>query len=200
MLHVLGIALLGASLASASELSSESIWKTSKGNGFKEDTVQWGVSAGGAKGVNLLGSQVEHDFILGNVNAGWIFTDVVCPDHWWGGNWELRGELFGGGQIDPSRYVIGLTPALRYHFATGTPFVPFFQAGAGVSATDVRGPDLSTDFEFNLMIGGGVNYFITDNVALGLEYRLFHLSNAGIESPNTGVNSHAILAGVSWWF
>jgi len=96
--------------------------------------------------------------------------------------------------------VFGLTPALRYHFATGTRFVPFIQGGAGVSLTDIRRPDLGTDFEFNLMCGGGLNYFIRDNLSLTAEYRLFHLSNAGIRLPNTSANAHIFLAGVAFWF
>ena len=195
-----GLIFLATLVSAADPQDRSSIWKDAIGSGFKEDTTQLGFSAGGAIGVKALGTQVEHDFYMGNVNAGWIFTDVVCPDKWWSGNWELRGELFGGQQLEPSRYLVGGTLALRYHFVTHTPLVPFIQGGAGLSATDIREPDLSTDFEFNLMTGVGAHYFLTDRTAITLEYRLFHLSNAGIDTPNTGVNSHAILAGVTWWF
>jgi lipid A 3-O-deacylase len=188
--------ILAAGVASA----NESIWEQGPGSGFKDDTWHLGVSAGGGVGAEMFGGRVEHDLAVGQVSAGWIFTDLVAKEHWWRGNWELRGELFGGSQIEPARYMAGVTPGLRYHFATGTRLVPFVQGGAGLSATGIRQTDLSTTFEFNLMTGAGANFFITDGTALSLEYRLFHLSNAGIKVPNTGLNTHLLLAGISWWF
>lgn len=184
----------------ASACAADSIWPRGVGNGFRDDTYHAGLSLGGGLGATILGSQREHDLALGQVTAGWIFTELLADDRWWRGNWELRGEIFGGSQIEPTRYLAGITPALRYHIATGTRVVPFVQGGAGVGATDIRQEDLSTTFEFNLMAGAGINIFVTDTTSIGVEYRLFHLSNAGIESPNTGVNTHMVLAGVSWWF
>lgn len=174
------------------------VWEGEVGYGFREKAWNVGISLGGGVGDKILGSHRHHDFLLGNVHAG-IMGPVLLDGSLLRGNVELRGELFGGHQIEPSRYVAGLTPALRYHFATGTPLVPFVQAGAGVSMTDIRGPDLSTKFEFNLMAGVGLNYFVAEQTSLSLEYRLFHLSNAGIDSPNTGVNSHVFFLGISWW-
>jgi lipid A 3-O-deacylase len=180
--------------------AEQPIWPRGIGNGFSDDTYHAGISLGGGLGAEIFGGQREHDLLLGQLNTGWIFTDIVASDRWWGGNWELRGEAFGGAQVEPSRYLAGITPALRYHFATGTRTVPFIQGGAGVSVTDIRQRDLSTTFEFNLMIGAGANYFFTEQSSIGLEYRLFHLSNAGIELPNTGLNTHLIMLGFSRWF
>ena len=186
--------------STVSIFAADSIWEEGIGDGFKCGTRSVGASAGGGFGMRAWGSEQRHDFVLGNVGLGWIVTDVKGRDAWWRGNLELRGEVFGGEQLEPSRYVVGLTPELRYHFATGTRFVPFVQGGAGVSATDIKRPDLSTTFQFNLNAAAGVNVFVTDHVALNLEYRLFHLSNAGIKEPNGGVNSHLFMAGASWWF
>ena len=121
--------------------------------------------------------------------------------HWYRGNWELRGELFGGAQFSPrSDWVVGLTPHLRYNFATGTRLIPYVDAGAGVAATSIGPPDLSHTFEFNLQAATGARWFIKKNVALSLEARYLHLSCAGIDSPNLGVNNIGGMAGISWFF
>lgn len=112
----------------------------------------------------------------------------------------MISELFGGRQISPDKaYVVGLTPVLRYYFATGTRWIPFFEGGAGVSETDIGAPNLATRFEFHLIVGGGLQWFYHDNLAATLHYRLGHLSNADIKGPNIGLNESVLLLGVTWF-
>ena len=126
---------------------------------------------------------------------------VVGDDHWYRGNWELRGELFSGAQFSPStESLVGLTPHLRYNLATGTRWVPFADLGAGVSATSIGPPDLSGTFEFNLQANTGVNWFVRDNLALTFEAGYMHLSCAGIHPPNQGLNCVKGLVGITWFF
>lgn len=66
---------------------------------------------------------------------------------------------------------------------------------AGATATDIRQPDLSTTFEFNLQGGGGLHYFLRNDLALTFQWRFIHLFNAGIKFPNTGVNNSTFLPG-----
>jgi len=130
-----------------------------------------------------------------------MLTGVVGQDHWYRGNWEIRQELFGGAQVSPSRdWVVGLTPHLRYNFATGTRWIPYADAGAGVSATGIGHPDLSGTFEFNLQANTGVHWFVRDNMALTFEGGYLHLSCAGISSPNLGLNGVKAMFGVTWFF
>src|SRR5260221_417308 len=132
---------------------------------------------------------------------GRMFSDVVGEQHWYRGNWEVLGELFGGGQYYPSKaYVVGLTPILRYNLATGRRWVPFIEGGAGATATDIGHPDLSTTFEFNVQGGVGMHYFWRENAAITVQYRFLHLSNAGIKSPNAGVNTSGVFVGLTCFF
>lgn len=111
------------------------------------------------------------------------------------------GEVFGEVQCKPrSAYLVGLTPALRYDFGTGTRWVPFFDAGAGVTATDIGRPDLGGTFQFNLQAGPGLHWLVGKNTVLTLQYRCLHLSNASMENPNHGVNTSVLYAGVGWLF
>jgi hypothetical protein len=126
---------------------------------------------------------------------------VKGEGHWYRGNFEGRLELFGGGQYSPSsEWVIGLTPHLRYNFATGTRWIPFLDGGAGVTATGIGHPDLGGTFEFNLQATAGVHWFVRDNLALTGDVRYMHMSCAGIDDPNHGVNNIAFMIGMTWFF
>ncbi|EEF57576.1 acyloxyacyl hydrolase [Pedosphaera parvula] len=177
------------------------IWKAGTGEGFKAGTKEAGFAFGAGLGMSIFGSKQAHDLALGKIHYGWIFTDVLGEEHWYRGNWELLGEGFGGVQYRPHHaYVAGGTAIFRYDFATGTCFIPFVDIGGGLTATDIGKPDLGGTFQFNLQAGGGVNYFWRDNSAITFEYRLLHISNAGIERPNLGLNTSMFYLGMSWFF
>ena len=113
----------------------------------------------------------------------------------------MRAEIFGGSQYSPrNEWIAGLTPHLRYDFATRTRFVPFIDGGAGVTLTGIRGPDLGSAFEFNLQPGAGVHWFLKDDLALTVEAHFLHISCAGISSPNLGVNGFLGTVGLSRFF
>lgn len=178
-----------------------SVWDTDVGNGFRKHATEVGIAGGVGFGVRIFSTTQYHDLGLGAVHVGTMLSGPIAKDHFWRGNLELIGTLFGGQQFHPhGAYVVGLAPLLRYNFATDTPLVPYVGGGAGVSLTDIRHPDLSTDFEFNLQLGAGVHWFFNPKISATLEGRLLHLSNAGIAEPNNGVNTVLVLAGVNWFF
>jgi lipid A 3-O-deacylase len=109
--------------------------------------------------------------------------------------------MFGGEQFSPSDdWCFGFTPHLRYNLATGTRLVPFVDGGAGVTVVGVEQPDLSSTFEFNLQGGTGVHYFVRDNLAVAVEARYLHISDAGIRHPNDGLNGVGGMIGLTWFF
>jgi lipid A 3-O-deacylase len=178
------------------------IWHDGVGEGFEPSLQSISLYAGAGPGFKIFGSSTDHDLALAGIVYGYMWGPVQGKDHWYRGNWEFRGELFGGEQFYPSKnYVVGLTPHLRYNFATGTRWIPFVDAGAGVSATSIGPPDLSTHtFEFNVQAATGVRWFIRDDLALGVEARFLHLSCASIYSPNLGLNNVNGLLTISWFF
>ncbi|HTV40042.1 MAG TPA: acyloxyacyl hydrolase [Candidatus Sulfotelmatobacter sp.] len=176
------------------------IWRDGIGSGFNGHTWSVGGMMGAGPGSHVLGSKEYHGLAVGNVNAAWILPEFARHSIF-AGNLEFRGELFGGAQFTPeTRYLTGLTIMARYDFATGTRWVPFADIGAGPSATDIDSPDLGGTFEFNVQIGVGTYYFIRKNTALSLEYRWFHISDAGITTSNDGVNTQMIQGGITWFF
>jgi opacity protein-like surface antigen len=177
------------------------IWTDGIGSGFRKGTFQAGSTVGAGFGSKVSGSTQNHDLALASVNFGWVFTDIIASDKWYRGNLELLVELFGGWQFNPDdRYFVGLTPLIRYNFVTRSRWMPFVDAGGGVSATNIEGPDLTGTFQFNIQVGAGTHYFLSERTALTVQYRWLHFSNAGIKEPNHGTNTQMFHVGVSWFF
>jgi hypothetical protein len=177
------------------------IWQGEIGDGFRSSVQTLNLEAGATAGFAAFGGEQRHDLALASLSYGHMFGGVVAEDHWYRGNWEIRGELFGGTQFSPeSNWLIGLTPHLRYDFATGTRWVPYADAGAGVTATGIGAPDLGGTSEFNLQANVGTHWFVRDNIALTCEVGLLHVSSAGIHNPNLGLNCVKGMVGVTWFF
>jgi hypothetical protein len=190
-----------AGLESRIYQSRSRIWQNDVGQGFLPTTELLSVEAGAAPGIATFGSQQAHDFALMSLTYGHVLGHVLGEGHWYRGNFEGRLELWGGGQYSPSsELVIGLTPHLRYDFATGTRLVPFLDGGAGVTATSIGPPDLSGTFEFNLQANVGAHWFLRDHLALSGEAGYMHMSCAGIHHPNLGANNVCFMVGVTWFF
>ncbi len=177
------------------------IWEGEVGNGVKAGADSLTLEAGAQYGFSGFGGVESHHIALVSLSYGHMLSGVVGEGHWYSGNFEGRLELFGGWQFSPDEdWIVGFTPHLRYDFATGTRWVPFFDIGAGVTATGIGPPDLSGTFEFNLQAGIGVHWLITDNLAITAEARYMHVSCAGIHHPNLGMNGIVGLIGITRFF
>jgi len=177
------------------------IWQSGVGEGFLPTVQTFSAEAGVALGVTMFGGKEDHDLALLSLSYGHMLGQVKGEGHWYRGNFEGRLELFGGGQYYPtSAAILGLTPHLRYDFATGTRWIPFFDLGAGVTATSIGPPDLSGTFEFNLQATTGIHWFMRDDLALTGEVRYLHVSCGGIHSPNLGMNNVMFTIGLTWFF
>ncbi len=171
------------------------------GEGFRTGTKVVDLSFGVTQGLEIFGSEVRHDLGLISVSYGQMIGKVKGVGQWYQGNWELRAELFGGAQFNPdTRSVFGLTPHLRYNFATGTRLIPYLDVGAGVSLTEIREPDLGGAFQFNLQAVTGANYFVRDDLSVNIGIQYLHLSSLNINQPNNGLNTLGFYLGVQWYF
>ncbi len=185
----------------ALEQPAATIWDTEPGQGFRHGTQTLTLEAGANWGIAAFGSRQAHDLALMSISYGRMLGEVVGKGHWYQGNWELRGELFGGAEFRPDKeWLIGLTPHLRYNFVVSPRWVLFVDGGAGVTATGIGPPDLSNTFEFNLQGGGGAHWFIRDKLALAAEARFLHMSCAGISKPNLGLNGVMGMIGITRFF
>ena len=177
------------------------VWQSGLGQGFRPCAQSITLGAGATYGLCDFGSKQTHDLALTSLTYGHMLGHMWCQNNCFRGNWEFRLELFGGAQFSPStEWIVGLTPHLRYNFATASRWVPFIDAGAGVTGTGIGAPDLATTFEFNVQAGAGVQYFIANNVSISLEARYLHISNAGIKEPNLGLNGITGMLGIAFFF
>lgn len=182
---------------------ASNLWTNGPGTGFLSGVQTLTFEAGGVYGLRIFGSSQAHDLALTSFSYGRMMGPVMGEDHWYRGNWELRAEMFGGAQISPSDSydtIFGLTPHLRYDFATGSRWIPFMDAGAGVTVTGIGAPDLAKVFDFNLQVGPGVHWFVRDNWAVTVDTKFFHVSDAGINHPNHGLNGVLGMVGLTWFF
>ncbi len=186
------------------ETAKPGLWVDGPGSGFDSSAQTVTAEVGVVEGIRMFGGRRAHNLAMGSVSYGHMLGGEVGRGRWYAGNFEGRMELLGGGQyhpeVDARGWVVGLTPHLRYDFATGTRWVPFADLGAGVTATGIGHPDLGGTFEFNLQAGGGTHYFLTDKLALTAEAHYLHMSCAGIDRPNLGLNGAMIMGGMTWLF
>lgn len=118
------------------------------------------------------------------------------------GNLEIAGEAFGGAIFKgEGSYVSGGTLWLRGNLVIDrSPFVPYVQAGAGLTCTDVNRDLTGQNFNFNLDLGFGVRCFVTRHCSVNLEYRYQHISNAYMSRHDLGVNAQGPMLGLSFFF
>ena len=103
---------------------------------------------------------------------------------------------------DSPSLLVGLVPLqLEYKFLNANrSWAPFLFAGVGGSWSQwfQETREISTAFEFILQTGAGIEYFFDNGTSMNFHYRLWHLSNSNIKSPNTGLNAHVFSVGFSF--
>lgn len=119
----------------------------------------------------------------------------------------LRGALEIGLEPLYQRYVepidayyAGLAAVVRYHFLPFGRLVPYIEGAGAAGGTDLKVPEIDSNFSFLLFGGAGLSYFVSDRMALYTGYRFQHVSNASTSSPNFGVNSNTGVVGLSYFF
>lgn len=125
-----------------------------------------------------------------------------------GGSW-YRGQISLGAEMvyiqfhEPIlTHGVGFAPKIKYTFVALDRIRPYAEFAGGPFWTDLAGkiPEESSQFNFVLMAGFGASYFLTDQVALNIGYRFQHISNAGTQYPNLGLNASLPYGGFSFYF
>ncbi len=99
----------------------------------------------------------------------------------------------------------GLETGLSFLFKMGllpqtSKFQPYAKVGLGLDYMTLHTNEQGTQFNFTEQAGIGMHYFFRKNLAFNLEGRIRHLSNAGIDQPNHGINTYFVLTGLSYQF
>ncbi len=97
---------------------------------------------------------------------------------------------------DPRAYGFGGRFVYEQRWRPERSFRPVLRAGVGMMYTDRAVPVGETHHNFSLFAGMGIEAALGDRIALSLEYRLHHVSNAKTGNRNPGINTHTILIGL----
>ena len=95
---------------------------------------------------------------------------------------------------------IGCSLFLRYSDNITSRIAPYVEGGLGMIYTTQHTHEQATQYNFISQAGFGLQFFLNKHVALTGGYRFRHLSNAGLDTPNRGIDSHFGLAGVRYYF
>ena len=163
---------------------------------LKKGTKEFGIGSGYAKSFN---SNRNIDMVPLDIRYGIVLTDPIGPSIL-KGNFEILGEATYDYVLDQDRYGVGLSALIRYNFLTSDFFKPFFQVGIGAYHTNLSMEDFPNDFNFLSQAGVGFNLFVSSDVALQVDYRVQHLSNAGLYEHNDGLNMYKGGLGIAYFF
>lgn len=182
--------LLAASMASAQDKPLD---------GHPWDVGVW---AGGGFSVPG-GTKDTHTF-----NAGVRLGKVLTEDH---GGGFVRGNFEWSGDLIPLYYIWQPAPAknaygaafnpvnLKWNFTRAARAVPFLELGGGVLFTNHAVPVNTSHVNFLTHATLGFQFFNTERRAFTAAVRYEHISNAGLTTPNPGVNTVQFQVGMNWF-
>jgi Lipid A 3-O-deacylase (PagL) len=183
----IGLMAIGHSLQAADE-----------GPLSQKGTKQFGINMG-------YGYSVYSNRVLNFVDAypyfGYVFTDPVGKG-WYRGTGECIVEgAFSYIYKDQKRYKAGINLIGRYNLlAHSENWRPYVQMGVGFIGTNLSMRGFSSGFNFMPNLASGIQYFWDPCNAINFEWRYEHISNGGIEMPNTGPHLNTFLIGYSHTF
>ena len=114
---------------------------------------------------------------------------------------ELEVEPFLSAVLGPERNMEGgCNLLLKYAYPLTARFFPYIEGGTGLLYTTQHFEEQSTHLNSIVQGGVGFQYFFRQNTSLDVGYRFRHFSNGGIKKPNEGINTQAVLIGVSFFY
>lgn len=125
-----------------------------------------------------LGMQFDWD-------KSWLQSDVGRLTGYWSGAYT-----FWEGDRTSSNHSLSFSPVLVYEFA-GETVKPYVEIGVGIALfanTEVENNTLGSAFQFEDRFGLGLRFAGGHEIGI----RATHYSNAGLTTPNDGVESYAL--------
>ena len=128
-------------------------------------------------------------------NAGFRYGLVLTKPH---GPGFLRGRLEYAVDAVPvflivqktnTAYGVGINPfTFKWALDTHSSVVPYLEIGGGTLFTNTKVPEATSHINFTT--GGAVGlHFLRSKYNISTEVRYMHISNAGLATPNPGINT-----------
>lgn len=130
---------------------------------------------------------------------GWVLTRPVGPG-FLAGRFEYAVDVVPVFVVFQSRntaYGVGVNPLnLKWNFAPrGGSVVPYLELSGGTLFTHHEVPTGTSNVNFTSGAAFGT-HFLRDKWNWSLEARYMHISNAGLSSPNPGINTLQVRLGI----
>lgn len=157
-----------------------------------------GLLAGGGIAHAIWGGRGDRQFVTLGGRLGRVLTGPVGPGLL-KGNFEVSVELLPVFVMlqEETTYALSVTLLFRHYLAPGSRMKPFVSFGAGSLFSGKEIPPGTTSLNFTPQAGLGIAVFVKERLSYQLEYRIHHISNASLATPNPGVNSSYFQFGVS---
>jgi lipid A 3-O-deacylase len=183
---------LGFAIGLCFIFDARAVWAQSGPESGGHDLQVW---TGGGHGLN--GSTSDTGVWNLGVRYGWVLTDAVGPA-------PLRGRFeyavdvvpaFVLAQRNGSAYGLGLNPfALKWNFVGRHSLTPYVELGGGTLFSNTQVPPGTSRVNFTTSGALGL-HFLRSKYNWSAEVRFMHISNAGLASPNPGINTFQIRIG-----
>jgi len=132
---------------------------------------------------------------------GWILTEPHGPG-FLRGSFEYALEAVPAVVVfQPANTAFGaaVNPfALKWNFDTSGRVVPYVDLGGGVLFTNVQVPTGTSRINFTTSGAVGL-HFLTSKLNWSADVRFMHISNAGLEAANPGINTLQLRLGIGWF-
>jgi hypothetical protein len=153
------------------------------------------VWTGGGHGLN--GSTSDTGVWNLGVRYGWVLTDAFGPG-------PLRGRFEYAVDVVPAflltqrngtAYALGLNPiGLKWNFADRQSVAPYVEVGGGLLFSNTKVPPGTSRVNFTPSGAFGL-HFLRSKYNWSAEVRFMHISNAGLATPNPGINTIQVRLG-----
>lgn len=186
-IFLFGLLLISVSLA----------WSQTKPEDGGHELQVW---SGG--GHSVAGNHGDSDVWNVGGRFGWIITAPHGPG-FLKGRFEYAVDvvpLFLVFQPGNTAYGAGFNPLnLKWILATRDSVAPYFELSGGTLFTNHDVPPGANTVNFTSSAAVGV-HFLRDSCNWSLEARYMHISNAGLATPNPGVNTVQVRLGIGKFF
>jgi hypothetical protein len=167
------------------------------------DGQPWDIGIWGGGGFSVPGGTKDTHAL----NLGVRLGKVLTGDHL--GSF-LRGNFEWSGDLMPMYYIWQPAPAqnaygaafnpvnLKWNFTNSAHTVPYLELGGGVLFSNHAVPLNTSHVNFLTHTALGFQFFNNDRRAFTAAIRYEHISNAGLTSPNPGINTVQFQLGFNW--
>jgi hypothetical protein len=153
-------------------------------------------------GHSAIGGRRDIGVWNGGVRYGWILTRPHGPG-FLKGRFEYAVDavpIFMVFQPANTAYGAGFNPfILKWNFATRGRIVPYFELGGGVLYTNHDIPDGTNNLNFTPSAAFGT-HILREKYNWSVELRYLHISNAGLDVHNSGINTVQVRLGIGKFF